>query len=111
VAAGGPDGAVGRLRALEAELKRVEVPYEEWEVLFRALLLVRVAALERGGTAPESLLTRTLIPLGLGLVRQTLESRRVRRTLDDVVVGLLSRLTRYRDARPADASHQEPRAA
>ena len=40
VQAGSGEGAMGRLRGLEEELKRTEVAYEEWEVLNRALRLV-----------------------------------------------------------------------
>ncbi|MEA2642513.1 MAG: hypothetical protein QOF51_3907 [Chloroflexota bacterium] len=39
-------GAIKRLQAIETDLKHVEIPYEEWEVLFRATLLVERSLLE-----------------------------------------------------------------
>jgi hypothetical protein len=110
VQAGAVEGAMGRLRALEEELKRLEVAYEEWEVLERALRLVQVAAFERGATAPRTPVTRTLVPLAVALAFETLEIPRVRRKLDDIVVGLLDRITEGRRA-PAEAPRRRPRAA
>lgn len=40
------------LEAVEAELDRLEVPYEEWEVLFRELLLVQRGLRRQGAGAP-----------------------------------------------------------
>jgi hypothetical protein len=97
-AADGGVAALGRLRAIEEELRRVEVPYEEWEVLSRATLLARVAAGQRKGSEREDgrWIGRTLIPLAVGVVRETLERPRVREKLDEVVVTLLGKLTRRR---------------
>jgi len=89
----GARDAAGRLRAIEAQLRRTEVPYGEWEVLCRTLLLVRVAAQQgRLPATGEGWIRRTLLPLGIGVARQALESPRVRSRLEDVVVGWLGRL-------------------
>jgi hypothetical protein len=111
VQAGSGEGAMGRLRGLEEELKRTEVAYEEWEVLNRALRLVQVAAFERGATVPRSPVTRTLVPLAVALVFETLEMPRVRRKLDEVVLGLLDRITEGRGAPAGEAPRRTPRAA
>jgi hypothetical protein len=87
------------------------VPFEEWEVLSRALRLVQVAVLEQGAPAPRSAVTRTLVPLAVALVFETLDSPRVRGRLDDVVVGLLDRITAGRRAPAADTPRRRPRAA
>ncbi len=89
----GSDGAQvsGRLRVIEEDLERVELPYEEWEVLFRSKLLVEVAAgagLQREPD-PGGWVRRTLLPLGLAVLRERLENPRVRDTLDAAVVRWL----------------------
>jgi hypothetical protein len=111
VQAGARDGAPGRLRALAAELGRLAVPFEEWEVLSRALRLVQVAVLEQGATAPRSPVPRTLVPLAVALAFEALHSPRVRGRLDDVVVGLLDRITAGRRAPAADTARRRRRAA
>lgn len=98
---------MGRLRAIDEELKRVELPYEEWEVLFRAKLLVQVAAHEAGvEEPPASWVRRTLVPLALGVARQTLESPHVRAKIEEGAVTLLRTLTdrvRGPECRPGEA--------
>jgi hypothetical protein len=47
VAAGSGADALARLEAVETRMKRLELPYEEWEVLFRQKLQVEREALRR----------------------------------------------------------------
>jgi hypothetical protein len=105
-------GAQGRLQAIEEELERVEVPYEEWEVLFRAKLLIERAIARGRFPEPEvSWTARTLVPLALATARVTLESPRVRAKLDDLVVGLLDRLARRTRGPERTPRHFEREAA
>src|SRR5262249_25880943 len=53
IEADGGAHALGRLRPIEEDLGRLEVQYEEWEVLFRAVLLVERAA-ARAGVGPST---------------------------------------------------------
>jgi hypothetical protein len=107
---GGEDGGMvtGRLRALEEELKRAEVPFEEWEILFRAKLLVQVAAGCGAGSRRRETwpVKRTLIPLVLGVVHDTLQRPAVREKLDQAVVTFLGRLT-GRDRRPTPSERED----
>jgi hypothetical protein len=91
-AAAAPGRALDRLRAIEEQIERIDLPYEEWEVLFRAKLLVEVTARRTGSPEQADGWTRrTLLPLGVALVRQTLESPRIREAVDRFVVSLLDR--------------------
>jgi hypothetical protein len=87
------------------------VPYEEWEILFRAKLLVQVAAGEGAGSGRDEAwpVKRTLIPLVLGVVHDTLQRPAVREKLDEAVVTLLGRLTgRDRSATPPHSDGGAP---
>jgi hypothetical protein len=96
-----PAGAIGRLRSVEAELRRVELPYEEWEVLFRARMLVEVAARDAAGEPPTTgLLPRAVVPLAIGVVHRALENPAVRAALEDAIVQLLRRVVARRPSEP-----------
>ena len=103
--------AMGRLRAIEEELRRVEIPFEEWEVLFRAKLLVQVAAHDAGVQEPDpSWIKRTLVPLALGITRQALQSPPVRAQIEQTAVTLLRSVT-ARACEPASRPAITPRRA
>lgn len=75
-------------------LRRVAVSYEEWEVLFRGLLVVRVAALSAdsgaAGRQPvDGWTQRALAPIAVALVREALAGPRVRAALDRLTARLL----------------------
>jgi hypothetical protein len=91
-----------RLRALESDLRRLDLSYDEWEILFRAKLLVQVAvgaACAPGQTrnGEPGWAERVALPLALATAAAALESPRVRASLEDLVVRLLAKPAR-RDA-------------
>jgi hypothetical protein len=100
---GDPQLALGRLASVTEDLRAVEVPYEEWEVLFREKCLAELSIYRRRAvTQPAAWTQRTLVPLALAAARTTLESRRVRARLERVVLHILGELD------PRRARRQEP---
>jgi hypothetical protein len=93
-----------QLRVLENDLRRLDLSYEEWEILFRAKLLVRVAVgaacapgeARNGGPGWAE---QVALPLALAAAGVALESPRVRASLEDLVVRLLAKPAR-RAAQP-----------
>jgi hypothetical protein len=95
--------ALRRLDDVERELRRVEVSFEEWEVLFRGLLLVRVTALSGSGAARppvEGWAQRALAPIAVALVSQALAGPRVRATLDRLIARVVGGKEEARVAEP-----------
>jgi hypothetical protein len=89
---------LGRLAWVDQELRRLELSYEEWEVLFRARSLVELAARRRGAAAsgaPAGWFERTLVPLGVAAAAGALESPRVRARLETLALGVLDRLEEH----------------
>jgi hypothetical protein len=94
--------AVGRLRAIEARLREVQVASEEWEVLCRARLLVEVAARETLGERAEvGPVRRTVVPLSLALARQALAGPAVRSAVDQAIIRLVRRVAGRDECPPA----------
>jgi hypothetical protein len=109
VQAGGGAHVLGRLRAIEEDLGRLEIQYEEWEVLFRAILLVERAAARAGvGPSTDGWAQRVAAPIGVALVQQTLASPAVRGRLERLVTAFLDRLADT--VRSARTSGPRPRA-
>jgi hypothetical protein len=106
-----------RLREIEGDLDRLEVSYEEWEVLFRAKLLVHVAMGCQTGLPGETTgrnggwLELTLMPLGAALVRQTLASPRVRDRFERLVARWLDHARRREEERPERSGDRHSREA
>jgi hypothetical protein len=99
--------ARGRLDDLERELRRMEMSFEEWEVLFRGLLLLRVVALsgpEAARPPVEGWVSRALAPIAVALVSQALAGPRVRTTLDRLIARVLGG-----DGEPRAAEPEVPR--
>jgi hypothetical protein len=95
-----PDGELrAELKAVEARLHEVEVPYDEWEVLFRELLLVE-RALRDGGrrvsTAPG-----WVAMLGGGLAVAAPHAERVADSIGDTVKELRATADRTPRSVPA----------
>jgi hypothetical protein len=74
VQAGAGVDALARLRALEQRMQRANLPYEEWEVLFRQKLQVERAALRRIAGLSDDASTGAGPPSRDGAVRRVLEA-------------------------------------
>jgi hypothetical protein len=77
-----PTGLRDDLRRIERDLDRLEVPYEEWAVLFRELLLVE-RALRQAGHVSSSMGGAWLKTLSAGLVAAAPHVSRVADALED----------------------------